>query len=269
MPAGGHQSGTRFDFPPMNRVFRALRIVLAGVGYSCLLIFSTPFAAAPGPAPTPQLTGFPFTNETLHYTVNWPTGVSLGEARMTASRSKGSNGKGDEWAFGLALDASVPGFSVADRYSATASPDLCSMTFDKEFAHGSKKSHERISFDQHTGTAHRETVGAGKSDVDISGCGRDALTFLYFARRELGQGHVPPHETILFGAPYQVHLEYTGPQWVGAGDKRSEADRVIATLKGPASEISFEMLFARDPARTPLLIRVPLSLGMFSMELAR
>jgi hypothetical protein len=51
--------------------------------------------------------------------------------------------------------------------------------------------------------------------------------------------------------------------------KNAEADRVVATLKGPASAISFEMFFARDPARTPLLIRVPLSLGMFSLELAR
>jgi hypothetical protein len=44
---------------------------------------------------------------------------------------------------------------------------------------------------------------------------------------------------------------------------------VLATLKGPASEITFEMFFARDAARTPLVIRVPLTLGTFSMELAR
>jgi hypothetical protein len=29
------------------------------------------------------------------------------------------------------------------------------------------------------------------------------------------------------------------------------------------------MFFARDAARTPLIIRVPLSLGTFSLELAR
>jgi len=163
----------------------------------------------------------------------------------------------------------VPGFAVLDRYRSTASTDFCSMTFDKEIAHGSRKAHERTSFDQPAGTAHRETVDGGKSDVDISGCARDALTFLYFARRELGQGRVPPRETILFGATYQARLEYTGAQQIRANDAKSEADRVVATLKGPSSEISFEMFFARDAARTPVLIRVPLSLGTFSMELAR
>ena len=29
------------------------------------------------------------------------------------------------------------------------------------------------------------------------------------------------------------------------------------------------LLFARDPARTPVLIRVPLALGTFSLELIR
>lgn len=251
----------------MNGTFRHRRMVLAGAAGCWLVVFCAPLEAASKPGTS--LTGFPFTNETLRYAVNWPTGVSLGEARMTATRTRGTNGQGDEWAFEMSLDASVPGFAVADRYRATASPDLCSATFDKEFSHGARKSHERITFDSHAGTAHRETVGAGKSDVDVSGCARDALTFLYFARRELGQGHVPPQEKILFGSPYQVRLEYTGPQWIGANGKKSETDRIVATLKGPASEISFEMFFARDAARTPLLIRVPLSLGMFSMELAR
>ena len=112
-------------------------------------------------------------------------------------------------------------------------------------------------------------MGAGKSDVSISPCGRDALTFLYFARRELGQGHVPPQEDVLLGAKYQARLEYTGEQTIKVSHKLAVTDRVVATLRGPASEISFEMFFARDPARTPLLIRVPMSLGVFSMELSR
>ena len=132
-----------------------------------------------------------------------------------------------------------------------------------------ERSHERIEFDDHAGVARRETVGGGKSDIPISQCARDALTFLYFARRELGQGRVPPPEDVVFGAKYQVRLEYTGEQTIKVGNKPSVTDRVVVTVKGPASETSFEMFFARDPARTPLLIRVPLSLGMFSMELAR
>src|SRR5437016_1379012 len=228
-------------------------------------------AAAPGPATAsaPTLTGFPFTNETLRYSVNWPMGLSLGEAHMTAARNKAGSGAGDQWAFEFALDASVPGFTIADRYHASASLDLCSATFEKEITHGSRKTHERIAFDDHAGVARRETLGAGKSDVPISQCGRDALTFLYFARRELGQGRVPPQQDVLLGAKYQARLEYTGEQTIKVSNKPSVTDRVVVTMRGPASEISFEMFFARDPARTPLLIRVPMSLGVFSMELSR
>lgn len=226
-------------------------------------------ARAPAAASAPSLTGFPFTNETLHYTVNWPTGLSLGEAHMTATRSKGSNGKGEQWAFEFGLDATVPGYAVADRYHASASSGMCSTGFEKEITHGSRKTHERMEIDEHAGVARRETVGAGKSEVSISPCARDALTFLYFARRELGQGRVPPQEDVLLGVKYNVRLEYTGEQTIKVSNKPSVTDRVVATLKGPASEVSFEMFFARDPARTPLLIRVPLSLGIFSMELSR
>jgi hypothetical protein len=223
------------------------------------MLVAGPGAAASDPA------GFPFTSETLHYAVNWPSGVSLGEVHMTATRTKTD----EPWAFDLALDAAVPGFGVMDRYHATASRDLCSMTFEKEFTHGPRKSHERLDFDQRQNVAHRETVGGGKSDVSISQCARDALTFLYFARRELGQGRVPPQGDILFGGVYQARLQYTGAQTVRVNGKTVETDRVVATLKGPASEISFEIFFARDAARTPVVIRVPLSLGTFSMELAR
>ena len=46
-------------------------------------------------------------------------------------------------------------------------------------------------------------------------------------------------------------------------------DKVTCTVKGPASRFDFEMYFARDPARTPLLVNIPLPLGSISMELVR
>jgi hypothetical protein len=224
-------------------------------------------AALAGPATDP--TGFPFTNEILNYTVNWPSGLALGEAHMSASKIQPSPNGSAQWAFKLTMDAAMPGFAVSDRYNATASLDLCSAMFDRDFAHGTRKSHERDDFDQQAGVVHRETVGGGKSDVSISQCAHDALTFLYRTRQEMGQGRVPPAESILFGGPYQVSLQYTGEQTVKVGGKPSMADRLIVTVKGPASEMSFEIFFARDPARTPVIIRVPLSPGMFSLELAR
>ncbi len=32
-------------------------------------------------------TGFPFTGETLRYSINWPSGLSLGDATFSASKT--------------------------------------------------------------------------------------------------------------------------------------------------------------------------------------
>ena len=95
------------------------------------------------------------------------------------------------------------------------------------------------------------------------------MAFLYFARRELGQGRVAPPQQVFFGSAYSVRMDYTGAQTITVSDKPSVTDHLVVHVKGPKSDFSFEMFFARDAARTPLLIRVPLSVGTFSMELVR
>jgi len=52
-------------------------------------------------------------------------------------------------------------------------------------------------------------------------------------------------------------------------ERRTDADRIVVAMKGPASDLNFEIFFSRDASRTPLLVRVPLALGTFSMELVR
>ena len=47
--------------------------------------------------------GFPQADETLNYTVNWPSGLSLGEGRLEAKKNAAG------WEFDLQLDAAVPG----------------------------------------------------------------------------------------------------------------------------------------------------------------
>jgi len=95
------------------------------------------------------------------------------------------------------------------------------------------------------------------------------MAFLYFARRELGQGRVPPAQTVFFGSGYSVRMDYTGAQTITLNEKPAITDHLVVSEKGPKSSFSFEMFFARDAARTPLLIKVPLSVGSFSMELVR
>jgi hypothetical protein len=53
------------------------------------------------------------------------------------------------------------------------------------------------------------------------------------------------------------------------GGKDVQSDEVLCTVKGPSSQFTFEMYFARDPARSPLLVKAPFALGTFSMELIR
>jgi hypothetical protein len=211
-------------------------------------------------------TGFPFQDETLHYNVNWPSGLSLGEATFTAHRQTGA------WGLAMTLDAGIPGFAVADKIQSTVTDDLCSMELERDISHGDKKTLEKTTFDQKKGEATRTTVfpaGGGTSTLSIPSCARDAAAFLYFARRELGQGRVPPAQQVFYGSAYSVRMDYTGAQNITVSDHPSVTDHLVVHVKGPKSDFSFEMFFARDAARTPLLIRVPLSVGTFSMELVR
>jgi hypothetical protein len=237
------------------------------------LILAAAAALPLAPAVIAQ-TGFPFQDETLHYSVNWPSGLSLGEASFTAHHT------GDVWELAMTLDAGIPGFKVLDkvRSSATGDPsvqysrNLCSLDLERDISHGGKKTREKTAFDQKKGEATRTTVypaGGGTSTLAIPSCARDAMAFLYFARRELGQGRVPPPQQVFFGSGYSVRMDYTGAQTIAASDKPAVTDHLVVHVKGPKSDFSFEMFFARDAARTPLAIRVPLSVGTFSMELVR
>jgi hypothetical protein len=210
------------------------------------------------------LTGFPFTNENLSYTVNWPSGLSLGEGHMTATRDI------DGWRFELSLDASIPGFVVKDDYVSGSSLDFCSSLISKDSIHGTRKTSETVTIDKLPAvTATRHLTSGATSKVLVPDCIRDALTFVFYTRRELGQGRVPPPQQIVFGAIYNASLQYAGAETISLNDKHILADKVTCHIKGPASDIQFDVYFDRDPARTPLAIRVPLPIGKFSLELVR
>ena len=192
-------------------------------------------------------------------------GLSLGEAHLRASKS------GDRWHFDFSLDAAVPGFTFADNYRSLANADLCSLEFDKDATHGKRVDKEKTVFDYHAGSATRTTLaeGGGHTDIDINNCAYDGLAYVFYARRELAQGRVPPEGTVLFGASYSARLVYTGAQEVTINEKRRQTDRVVLYLKGPASDSTVEIFFDRDPARTPLIVKAPFAMGTFSMELVR
>jgi hypothetical protein len=212
-------------------------------------------------------TGFPFQNESLHYAINYSSGLSLGDADLSAHRS--ANG----WDFTVTLDAAVAGFKIKDKFTSSMVGGYCSTEFERDTIHGSKTTREKTTFDQEKQTAHRQTEfpnDGGSSDLSTGPCGRDAISFLYFARKELGQGRVPPPQVVYFGAPYTVQQSYTGAQNITLADKKSElTDHLVFAVKGPKSDFSVDVFYARDAARTPLLIKIPQAVGTLSMELVR
>ena len=226
------------------------------------LVCVSPLAAAD------QLTGFPFQNETLRYRVVWPGGGSLGDVTL-AARQAGGGG----WDFSMSATVAIPLVPVSDTYKSTVyGADLCSSSLQREISHGNKKVIEKTEFDQEANRAKRRTIvpaGGGGSEFDIPTCGRDALAYQYFARREMGQGRVPPAAKVFFGSAYDVKVVYTGAQDLAVAGKPVVTDHVNVSVKGPASDFTFEIFYARDAARTPLEIKIPVKAGTVSLELVR
>jgi hypothetical protein len=60
-----------------------------------------------------------------------------------------------------------------------------------------------------------------------------------------------------------------GTESVKIGNKPMDTDHLKVSVDGPSSSINFDLFFLQDKARTLALVRVPLALGTFSMELAK
>ncbi len=210
--------------------------------------------------------GFPFTNESLKYTIVYTSGLSLGEADFSATKSPMG------WEFAASVNASVPGFSMVDHLLASATNEMCSTQFTRDLSNGRKKTREKTTFDEKTGKGHRVTTmpaDGGETTFTIPSCARDALTYVFYGRRELGQGRVPHAQEVYFGGTYSARMDYTGAQNVMVKGKATVTDHLVVSVKGPKSDFSFEVFYARDAARTPLEIRIPAPAGTLTAELVQ
>jgi Protein of unknown function (DUF3108) len=214
-------------------------------------------AAAAGP------TGFPFTDEDLNYTITSPGKASLGEAHLHARHS------GASWNFEFVVDAGIPGYQVTNNYRAEAGADFCTASFDRRTTQGARKTEENETVDHGRGMVSRVSKDGGQSEIQVPDCVKDALTYLFYAREEMGQGRVPTAQKLLFGGLYEISPSYTGAPMIPMNGSQVQTDELVCTVKGPSASITFEIYFARDAARTPLLIKLPLAMGTFSMELTR
>src|SRR5260370_39722068 len=94
--------------------------------------------AATASAPT-------FDGEQLRYSINWPSGLSLGEAQLRSTRVKPTPKSAERFDFEVSSDAGIPGFTVGDKYRSEASPDFCSIEFEQESAHGKQNANDNTS----------------------------------------------------------------------------------------------------------------------------
>ena len=237
----------------MNPRTLLLGSLLAAIGPWCAAQADPENAAGP----TPFQNG-----ERLRYEVVWPSGLSLGEAEFSASTSQAG------WEFRAELGADLPTIAIRDEYRSLTDHELCSREFDKDAKHGDTTWRETVVLDQSESVAHRSTKGGGgESRYALPPCARDALTYLYFMRRNLAEGRIPPPDDIVFGALYQVSVTYAESRQVMVSGAWREADRILVDVGGPGSQHSFEIFFGKDEARTPLIIKVPFELGTFSLML--
>ena len=182
---------------------------------------------------------------------------------MTLRSEKGAG----QWGFEMNIDATFPAFPVRDHDQSVATADLCSTQLDKSTLHGARNMEEHVTFDQRNRMVIRETLHGGRSQMQVPPCARDPLALLEFVRKELAQGRLAPQQSVVFGAIYQLRLTFQGAQSIRVAGATVDADHLAAALKGPASDKTLEVFFARDAARTPVLAKIPSPLGTFSVEL--
>lgn len=200
--------------------------------------------------------------ETLRYEIVWPSGLRLGDAEFRAN----SNLTG--WAFAADLSASLPAIIVDDKYQSSTDSSLCSTKFAKQVIHGKHKQNEEVEFDQDANRALRRNLANGTTqNLVVPPCARDALAYLYYLRQDLSHGRVPPPDDFNSGTQMQISVSYVETREIEAGGKKQDADRLLIYVTGGEKPINIEVFLAKDDARTPLLLRVPLELGTFSLRL--
>ena len=82
-------------------------------------------------------------------------------------------------------------------------------------------------------------------------------------------GRLPQTQTVLYGAPYEVGVQYIGTQKLKVGGADVDAERIGISIKGAVARQNIEVAFLKDAVRTPARVRVVLPVGSISMDLTR
>jgi uncharacterized protein DUF3108 len=217
--------------------------------------------ATPAPQGTPNRPPVFAGGETLKFRVLWPSGLSLGEAILSASFEHGTA------RLEMILEADLPIHNLSAKLSSTATEEgLCSLLYHKKTTEGPKASDEDVEFDQKAHLAKR-TMNGQISSLAIPECARDPLTFLYYFRNQLAAGLAATPASIYLGPEHGLEIRRIGPEKVVVGGRERSAEKFSLTYRRPRRASSFDLWFSSDSRREPLLVRLPSSLATFSAEL--
>lgn len=199
--------------------------------------------------------------ETLKLRLLWPSGVTLGEAVMSATAGQ------NDLHFEMTVEADLPIHNISGSFTSIATREgLCSIQYHRKMNEGPKVSEESIDFDQKAHQARR-TLGGQTATLPIPQCARDPLTFLYYYRNQLATGSPADLSTFFLGPERSLEVKPAGTEKVSAGGRERSAGKYLVTYHGPNSARTFDLWFSADGAREPVLIRLPSSLAIFSAEL--
>lgn len=214
-----------------------------------------------------SLLAMPLCAESLHYSLNYASGLNLGDATVTENPRPTE--PAEKRSGRVMVDVSLPGYMIRDEYRSTSDGEFCSSELVKLVSRGSTQTKETDTIDQDAHRVTRKTEGGGKSEYRVANCAKDAIAYFGYMREELSHGRVPPTQEVILGAAYRVELVYIGSEVVAYGEREVEADKLEAHIKGPASDYTVEIFFNRDRHRTPILARMKLPVGDLTVELQR
>ena len=236
-----------------NRSWAMLTLLLLG--------FPANLIAQSAPSSWPPLAS----GERLTFNLLWSSGISLGEGFLEASRV------GEQIRLEARVVAELPQYRISYTFTSLTDEQLCSIRFSETLREGKRVRETSFEFDQKMHLVRRTRSGE-TMERPIPACARDPLALLYHFRQQLAFQQVPigtPDAVGAFslGGDYSVRYEAVTPETVKLGSKQWEGDRFLITARGSSSEHSFEVWIRPDSSRTPVAIRVPLSLATFSAVL--